>query len=268
MGYENDYARLQKKTTKRQNDRAKPDICIGRNPLVRGLAPTEKGGVLLPPTTYLYPAQSLSPWVGTYLKGGVLLPPTTYLYPAKSLNPRGGTYLKGSVGVFDTRNHDTRCSRLVAQGTIMIYIFRMQAEPWIKLGFTSNTNPWTRARNGFWTNSHPTELCNKLGNLILIAAYVGEKALASQIKLYFPPDHGKFWRIHKMPDIVCYLNQMTSEIQDSWRPIKSTQDEKMPCCSGRSNVCYRCSRRFARFHQLLQHIRDMHNKERIAGGKP
>ena len=70
MGYENDYTRLQKKTTKRQNDRAKPDICIRRNPLVRGLAPTEKGGVLLPPTTYLYPAKSLSPWVGTYFKAG------------------------------------------------------------------------------------------------------------------------------------------------------------------------------------------------------
>ena len=129
----------------------------------------------------------------------------------------------------------------------MIYIFRIQAEPWIKIGYTQHNNPWIRALKGFWTNSHPRALCNKLSDLTLVAAYVGDMALEKHIQTNYPPDHGEFWKLDRLPDIICYLNQVTSEIQDTWQPIKNDPDEKMPCCGGRSNICYKCNRHFARF---------------------
>ena len=44
----------------------------------------------------------------------------------------------------------------------MLYIFGITGVPWCKIGYTSHSNPWLRVVHGFWTNSHPPELCKKL----------------------------------------------------------------------------------------------------------
>ena len=108
----------------------------------------------------------------------------------------------------------------------MISIFRIQSEPWIKIGYTQHDNPWIRAQKGFWTNSHPRALCNKLSDLTLVAAYIGDTTLEKQIQKNYPPDHCEFWKLDRLPDIICYLNQATSEIRDTWQPIKDTPDEQ------------------------------------------
>ena len=145
----------------------------------------------------------------------------------------------------------------------MIYIFAIDGTPWVKLGFTSYTNPWDRVRRGFWTNSHPKELCGRLSDLVLLHAFEGNLQLEAAIQSLFPPDHGEFWCLHRLPEILKLLRTMTTELDNIWEPLRPESDEKMPCCGGRPNVCYRCSRAFARWHQLQSHIHHVHMKRRV-----
>lgn len=149
----------------------------------------------------------------------------------------------------------------------MLYVFQIVGTKWCKIGYTSCSNPWNRVRNGFWTNSHPPELCSLLGNLALLAAFEGDLQLETEIKQTFPPDHGEFWHLSKIVDILPYLRSKTKELEDIWETITPEATDKMPCCGGRSNICYRCHRQFARFHQLRQHILDMHRGVRAQCSK-
>ena len=118
----------------------------------------------------------------------------------------------------------------------MLYIFRIRGERWIKFGYTA-TSAWDRARRGFYTNAHPTELCNNLHKLLLLATYEGDLTLESHVKQHLPPDHCEFWKLHGLPDIMCFLNQITKEILNPWTQIQPepTPTEKMPCCGGMGN---------------------------------
>ena len=139
----------------------------------------------------------------------------------------------------------------------MLYVFGIKGTQWCKLGYTSNTNPWLRVNHGFWTNSHPTELCKKLSDLTLLHAFEGDILLETQIKTIFPPDHGEFWKVQRLTEILNYLNEHTTEIPNAWEPITPTADEMMPCCGGLTNICFTCGRSFARWHQLTSHMYSM-----------
>ena len=145
----------------------------------------------------------------------------------------------------------------------MIYIFNIDGTRWIKIGYTSHENPWLRVTRGFWTNSHPTELCDCLSDVTLLHAFEGGLELEATIKRVFPPDHGEFWYAYKLPNILQYLmEQGIPEFEDDWEPVVPEPDEKLPCCGGRPNVCYRCHRSFARWQQLQRHITYVHMKAR------
>ena len=86
----------------------------------------------------------------------------------------------------------------------MLYVFEIRESPFFKFGWTERHNPYDRIRNGFWTNLHPDDLCQKgnpenaekLGpeNLNLIFLFEGDKKLETVIKSLFPPECGEFWR--------------------------------------------------------------------------
>ena len=145
----------------------------------------------------------------------------------------------------------------------MIYVFAIDGMPWCKIGYTSYANPWDRVSRGFWTNAHPTDLCGRLSDLSLLHAFHGDLQLESTLKSLFPPDHGEFWNLNRLPEILRLLRLMTTELDNTWRPTAPQPTEKLPCCGGMSNVCYRCHRAFARWHQLQSHIRHVHMQYRV-----
>ena len=56
----------------------------------------------------------------------------------------------------------------------MIYVFEIIETNYFKLGYTKNENVYYRIKhNGFYTNEHPIEICNKLGptNLKLLLIF-------------------------------------------------------------------------------------------------
>ena len=58
----------------------------------------------------------------------------------------------------------------------MIYIFEIIGTSFIKLGYTRNNHVYHRIKNGFGTNKHPSELCDKLHplNLKLTCVFEGD----------------------------------------------------------------------------------------------
>ena len=144
----------------------------------------------------------------------------------------------------------------------MLYFFKIRDAPWVKFGFTNQENPWNRIGNGFYTNSHPPELCNRLGqdNLELIFVFEGDQRLEKVIQNLFPPEKGEFWRDEDLDDMVQMLKLMAEEVSLPPRPsfLPSVTSEKLPCCTGVWHRCYTCGNKFARFCKLLQHKRDVH----------
>ena len=78
----------------------------------------------------------------------------------------------------------------------MIYIYEIIGTDYFKLGFTKTENVYYRIKyNGFYTNKHPNELCNKLSpiDLKLLFVYQGSSHIENTIKRKFPPTCGEFY---------------------------------------------------------------------------
>ena len=144
----------------------------------------------------------------------------------------------------------------------MLYIFECLGKDWIKIGFTSQHDPWIRITNGFWTNIHPPDLCGLLApeNLNLIFLFDGDRQMESVFKSLFPPDCGEFWHKNRLEEIVSMLRLMTEERSIPPRPVLVETGEKLPCCGGTTHKCYTCGRIFKREHKLWQHKREVHEK--------
>ena len=61
-------------------------------------------------------------------------------------------------------------------------------------------------------NAHPKELCGHLSELTFLHAFEGDLKFETMLKLAHPPDHGEFWRKHKLPKILKVLNLLTTEM--------------------------------------------------------
>ena len=149
----------------------------------------------------------------------------------------------------------------------MLYIFKLLDAPWFKFGFTDQRNPWDRIQNGFWTNTHPPDLCQRLSanNLDLIFLFEGDQRLERVIQSIFPPVRGEFWRESYLEDMVNMLKLIAEEIEIPSRPWFCHTDnvEKLACCTGAWHECWVCGKKFARFCKLLQHKRDLHEASRF-----
>ena len=152
----------------------------------------------------------------------------------------------------------------------MLYVFDVlhasSGTRWIKIGFTSQTNPWMRISNGFWTNIHPPDLCGRLSpdNLDLIFLFEGDKAVEAVVHNLFPPDHGEFWHKDRQDEIVSMLQLMCHEIPIPPRPaLLDLSGERLPCCGGDIHECRVCGRKFNRIHKLLEHQREVHEARKV-----
>ena len=143
----------------------------------------------------------------------------------------------------------------------MLYIFKVVDLPWVKFGWTEQTNAWSRIQNGFWTNLHPPELCNRLGqdDLELLFVFEGGEKLERVIQSLFHPVLGEFWRDEDLDNMVQMLKLMTEEVSLPPRPsfLQGT-GEKLACCTGVWHECYTCHMMFKRECKLWQHKRDVH----------
>ena len=144
----------------------------------------------------------------------------------------------------------------------MLYFFKVISSPFFKFGWTEKDNPWDRIQNGFWTNVHPPELCQKLDpdNLDLIFLFEEDRRLERSIQSLFPPYAGEFWKEEDLDDMVNMLRLTSQEIPIPSRPcfVYTDHVEKLACCTGVRHVCYICNKQFSRFCKLLQHKRDVH----------
>jgi len=110
----------------------------------------------------------------------------------------------------------------------MLYVFDVLrasgGTDWIKIGFTSQSNPWIGISNGFWTNVHPPELCGCLSpdNLDLIFLFEADRAVEAVVRSLFPPDHGEFWHKGRQDEIVNMIKLMCHELPIPSRPHSST----------------------------------------------
>ena len=158
----------------------------------------------------------------------------------------------------------------------MLYIFEVLESNYYKFGWTERPNAHARLQNGFWTNVHPEELCQKgdpennpeqLGphNLNLIFFFEGDSKLESVIQNLFPAYCGEFWRNKDLINMVDMLRLMTTEVSIPARPrFHSTENmEKLACCTGNWHVCFTCGQKFKRFDKLMQHKRDKHMAARF-----
>ena len=149
----------------------------------------------------------------------------------------------------------------------MLYFFKVTDAAFFKFGWTEKEDPWDRIRNGFWTNSHPPELCQMLNpaNLELIFLFEGDRRLERAMQSIFPPAHGEFWKDEDLEGMVRMLKLIAEELpipQRPWLPI-ADHGEKLACCTGVWHECYTCSKKFMRFCKLLQHKRDVHEANRF-----
>ena len=156
------------------------------------------------------------------------------------------------------------------------YLFRVTGTDWVKFGSTDCSNPWKRARRGFWSNSHPPAVCRKLGydDLELLAWARGstrqaEEAAQKELRAAKADGHGEFWPIERVEEIRAKMKAIAvgaGAPEDSWElpPIpKPAQPpdgtprllEKLGCCTGQPKLqCPHCPYQAARQHHMDQHL--------------
>ena len=142
---------------------------------------------------------------------------------------------------------------------------------WFKLGHTT-AEFWQRAAH-FWTNTHPTDLCGKLGpeNVELLALFVGGYAEEQQLFAEFPPKCGDFYHESER-SLQSLLEAARLKFEALPMPQKpqwgesESPAEKMPCCGGVEYSCFTCGAKFNRGIKLKQHLDDVHRKVRAKCG--
>ena len=155
---------------------------------------------------------------------------------------------------------------------VMLYVFKVTGTAFFKLGWSEQGNPWDRIRNGFWTNSHPPELCQKLNpeNLELIFLFEGDRRLELCMQSIFPPAHGEFWKDEDLDDMIQMLKLIAEEIPIPPRPCfpYTEHAEKLSCCTGILHTCFTCGMQISRLCKLSHHKEAVHEapKYRCASG--
>ncbi len=146
----------------------------------------------------------------------------------------------------------------------MLYVASFP-DGWLKLGHTS-VDFWTRASR-FWTNTHPPDLCGKLGpeNVELQALFVGGRVEEQQLFADFAPHVGEFYHESKA-SLQTLLEAM--RLKFDALPLSPKPEwgegvaEKLPCCGGVEFSCFTCGAKFSRGVKLKQHLDDVHRKVR------
>ena len=134
----------------------------------------------------------------------------------------------------------------------MIYILKF--DRWVKVGFTKQD--WTsRAAKGFWNNKHPPELCGKLDQYTIIAAFEEDDIVMEQIihKDLLQGGVGEFYKEEALPDILALLRNLLHETRAA-QAYRSRPKEMRPCCSGCAFVCHICCKSFSRNDKLRNHM--------------
>ena len=147
----------------------------------------------------------------------------------------------------------------------MLYVVAFP-DGWFKLGHTS-TDIWSRACH-FWTNTHPPDLCGKLGpdDIRVVALFHGGYAEEQELFAQFPPQWGEFF--HDSFTNVEGLLEAMSKFEPCPVPPKPEgmgfpAVEKLPCCGGQEYTCFTCGAKFPRGIKLKQHLDDVHRKVKV-----
>ena len=150
-----------------------------------------------------------------------------------------------------------------------IYAFQWE-EGWVKLGWANDA--MQRASDGWWENSHPTDLCGKLcpPHCELTGLWEGtkeeEKALQEQFNegmLKKGDVHNEFYPIEEWPKI--YRDLMTHHkempLQINYPPASGHEKARKKCCGGREYFCQFCPKTFDKASNWTRHVKKVHFKK-------
>ena len=152
----------------------------------------------------------------------------------------------------------------------MIYIFEILGTDYIKLGYTKHENVYYRIRkNGFYSNEHPVEICNKLGpeNLKLLYVYEGNYKTETYIKHKCPSFCGEFYKKSDLENLKDELDKITVRGHMFDRPnddfFETENFEKLICCGGEEFICNLCDppKCFPRLIKYQTHKKEKHGKK-------
>ena len=152
----------------------------------------------------------------------------------------------------------------------MIYAFRWE-EGWVKVGYVDK-DPIQRASEGWWENSHPTQLCKKLGppycefiGLWKCENEADEKRLHEQFNegiLKHNDSHNEFYEILEWPkiyrDLMMYFEALPLPEANYPPPVR--KKSRKECCGGRKYFCRYCPAKFDKSWNWLRHLREVHRK--------
>ena len=144
-----------------------------------------------------------------------------------------------------------------------LYVFKITGTPFVKMGFT-RSDPWRRVANGFWSNVRPPECCDQLGwnNCDLVALFTGAVANEREISRALPPTRGEFWHddvSQQLLALMADLPQLPLPAKPASPPAVNRPIEKLQRCGGIAHACSHCDQVFGRWHQLQQHLNDVHS---------
>lgn len=117
----------------------------------------------------------------------------------------------------------------------MIYIIIFGS--YFKLGACAD--PGERMTRGFWHNTHPPELCGKLGDFTLLQLYEGCLSLERALHEILVPDVGEFYKTERLDTVLHFLELVlaqstrASHVSHVRKPTDSSRErDRKPCCGG------------------------------------
>ena len=113
---------------------------------------------------------------------------------------------------------------------VVLYLFGFDG--FVKLGVARCIHE--RLQRGFWHNRHPTELCNKLGDPILLRLWDGDYAIEQAIHAYLQSDSGEFYPEERTEEIVEFVDNILQPLPLPTIPKISCKPVKRSCCLGRT----------------------------------
>ena len=147
----------------------------------------------------------------------------------------------------------------------MIYAFAW--EGWVKVGWSKT--PMQRASDGWWENSHPTDLCGKLcpPHCKLIGLWEGTKEEENALQEQFNEGilkkgdvHNEFYPIEEWPKIYRDLTTHHKELplQMEYPPKSKYEKARKKCCGGREYFCQFCPETSDKASNWKRHVVKKH----------
>ena len=115
----------------------------------------------------------------------------------------------------------------------VLYLFGFGGK-FVKFGVASCLQE--RLTRGFWHNKHPKELCNELGDPILLRLWDGDLKIEQALHAYLHSEYGEFYPAERTNELTEFIDNILEPLPLPPIPKKITccKPVKRACCLGRA----------------------------------